>query len=367
MPRAYVYAIVRAARDEELALAGVDGLHLVRVVARGGVGCVVSDYEDDDPAALPREETVRRLLAHQRVVERVMQRTTVLPVRFGTVLGDHAEVEAVLQQGAHRLERALEAIEGKVEIEVAATWELARALERVSGDEAVLALKASWSTGRQPTFEQRVQLGRVVKECLDRMRDSYRARMIEVLRPSVLDAVSNVLVTDDLVMNVAFLVERDRQEEFDARVHQLDALFDHEITFRVIGPLPPYSFCTVELQRLSHDEIRAAARTLRLDAPSSAGAVRRAYRRLAATEQRKLHHLGVDPQAIQVQLHRLRRASEVLLRACGVEAGLASEGASAEPPRHAPAPLFVVSLAGTRGEEVEPSRYGGATVVPKAG
>jgi len=48
-------------------------------------------------------------------------------------------------------------------------------------------------------------------------------------------------------MNAAFLVEREREAAFDARVRTLGATYD-TLTFRYTGPWPPYNFVNIRLK-----------------------------------------------------------------------------------------------------------------------
>jgi hypothetical protein len=212
---------------------------------------------------------------------------------------------------------------------------------------------------------------------MDRRRDSYREWMLDALEPLAVDVAPNALISDELVMNVAFLIERSRQREFDARVHQLDQLFHNEITFRVIGPLPAYSFSSVAVTRLAREHVEDARGILRLGDVLSEVEIRRAYRRLAAEEQRRtssefrVSRFASDsapsPQSVGARhaspvLASLRQASEVLLSYCRAR----DEAQRGQPGRRRAGRarhdgLFVVSIKGSKSEEIGPSRFGGTT------
>jgi hypothetical protein len=46
-------------------------------------------------------------------------------------------------------------------------------------------------------------------------------------------------------MNAAFLVDRMREREFDARVECLAVQLSGSIQFKYVGPAPPYSFVSI--------------------------------------------------------------------------------------------------------------------------
>jgi hypothetical protein len=353
--RVYVYGVVDTAADQEVCVdvAGLDGASPVSIAALGGIGGVISACAED-LRAIPRETILRYLLRHQQVVEHVMQEHTVLPVKFGTTLVSHEEVRALLAQAHHDLGKALDLMRDKVEVEVAATWDIKRVLQEVGREEEVVRAREDVAARGSPTLDDKVRLGQVVKACLDRRRDAYREQMLEFLRPLAIDVAPNALVAEEMVMNVAFLVERARQQEFDDRVRVLDSLFDNQVTFRVIGPLPPYSFSTAEITRLSQEQVEQARQELELPPVFGEAEVRRAYRRLAAREQQKIQR-GVKASADG--LARARRASEVLLACCRAQAlQNGSPLAGNEKGRC----LFAVSIHGTGYQEIAAARFGGA-------
>ncbi|MDO8674090.1 MAG: GvpL/GvpF family gas vesicle protein, partial [Dehalococcoidia bacterium] len=167
-------------------------------------------------------------------------------------------------------------------------------------------------------LEERIRLGQMAKAAMDRRRDSYRERMIDFLKPVAIDVQPNSLLSDQMVMNVAFLVEKARQDEFDGRVKQLNELFHDQIEFRIIGPLPPYSFATVEVTRPSPEKIEEARQVLGLGAVISEADVRRAYRRLAA----QAHPDRKPGDGIaKMEFTRLRQASDLLIAYCRGKSG----------------------------------------------
>lgn len=313
MERKYVYGIIQADQRSAFETPGVGGSSAY-TIAQDGLGCLLSDYRGREFAALSKEELVRCLLAHQAVVEKAMERHAVLPVKFGTILSDDDEVRAFISQGRRRLASSLTQIQDKVEMEVAATWDTATVLREVAEqDDIIHARAAIASTPSSGSFQDRVRLGQIVKEALEERRRSYRERILALLGPVALDLHPNILVSDQMVMNVAFLLLKDRQQEFDDRVKQLNDSFDDRIDFRIIGPLPPYSFATVEVTRVDPEKLEAARRLLRIDGPLSENRIRTAYRRLAADNH---PDLSGDKGVIRLDLMNLREASEMLLCCC---------------------------------------------------
>ncbi len=355
MERKYVYGIVLADQCATFETAGLGGSPAYTIV-QDDLACVLSDYRGREFSALSKEEMVRCLLAHQAVVEKAMERHTVLPVKFGTVFSGEDEVRAFMSQGRRRLVSSLTEIQDKVEMEVAATWDTSKVLRELADQEDIVrARTAITSTSSSATFQGKVRLGQIVKEALEERRRSYRQRMLALLGPVALDLHSNILVSDQMVMNVAFLLLKGRQTEFDDRVTRLNDSFDDQIDFRIIGPLPPYSFATVEVTRLDLDKIEAARRLLRIDDPLSENGVRRAYRRLAADNH---PDMSVDKGAIKQDLTELREASETLLSYCQAKVEPHEPQRNHHTTVDSIAPALLVNVRRLAGEGLNPSCKG---------
>ncbi|MBI2304654.1 MAG: GvpL/GvpF family gas vesicle protein [Chloroflexi bacterium] len=304
----YIYGIVDSSHDIAPDLIGLGG-GPVHKVSHQGISGVVSDYSGEDFRSVPKEPLVRFLLRHQLVIEAVMTEggSAVLPVKFGTLLDGSDEVLHLLRQGQHLFRDALTWFNDKVEMEVAATWDMSRVLKEVATEPAIVQARDTVPTG-QPTLEERIRLGQVVKATLDGRRDRYRERMMDFLKDVVVDKLPNALVSDDLVMNVAFLVNR--QVEFDERVSQLNDLFQNQIDFRIIGPLPPYSFATVEVTKPNRERMEEARQLLGLGTVISEAEVKKAYRHRAAKAHPD-HNPGGEMS--KTRFAQLRRASELLI------------------------------------------------------
>jgi len=65
---------------------------------------------------------------------------------------------------------------------------------------------------------------------------------VERLEPLAVATVSNQLAAPEEVVNVAFLVERDRQEEFENAVEGVGEELAGRVRLRLLGPVAPYDF-----------------------------------------------------------------------------------------------------------------------------
>ncbi len=288
----YIYGIISTSKPVAFgqSLLSSSPEEVFAVVHRELAG-VVSNYRGDSFASLSKEDKLRCLMTYQGVIERVMEKGyTILPVKFGTIAADYDEINSILEQGYEKLTQTLDQMDGVVEIEVVTTWNLEKVLEEIGREEEFRRLKRSIA-GKPVSeiLEIQINAGKLVKEYLDRRRERYYRQTIRPLAEVALDMQPNVLLTDEMVMNVAFLLRREKQKDFERRVMQINEAFVDRLSFRVIGPLPPYSFSTVEIKRPDPGKIEEARRLLDLGTEVSGKELKEAYRHLAARSHPDAH------------------------------------------------------------------------------
>lgn len=312
MVATYVYAIIPTGNqvifDE---VAGVDAEHgEVYTVPHHDLAAVVSTSPLADYRGLKRDEAVRYLVPHQRVVEAVIQNFPALPVKFGTVLPDEAWVHRLLAQGEVLFRTTLERLADQVQVEVVVLWDLQQVFQEIGQEVHIAQLKAQ-AEGRPPeeTLIERVAIGQMVQASLEKRRASLRDYLIHWLKQVSLDLVVNPPMGDSMVTNVALLVDKAGKEALDQQLERLDEEFKGQLTFRRVGPLPPYSFATVEVEVPSFEAVDEARRRLSLGEAATPGEIRRAYHQLAS--QMHPDHNPDAPEA-EARMTELAHAYELL-------------------------------------------------------
>jgi hypothetical protein len=325
----YVYAIIPAVNPKPFEVASLSPADpRVGTIRWDGLAAVVGAAPLLDFHALPREDAVRYLLAHQRVVEAVMRTAPTLPVKFGTILPDEAAVVSLLMRGKAVLAPRLAELAEHVQIELIVSWSLEQVLREIAAEDSIVRLKAE--VAAQPleaTNDARVALGRIVKESIDRRRAAYRNRIMAALRPIVADLVENALMDDRMVANVALLLPDRANEAFDRQLAELDGEFEGRLNFRSVGPLPPSSFATVEVTLQSYEVVDHARRALRLGDSAKLIDIKAAYRRLI-----RLNHPDVlaAGSAGGGAAAKLTDAYKTLLSYADAQPAANREGASAD-------------------------------------
>jgi len=240
----YVYGIVRA---EQPALALPPGVGDARpfLHANGGLGAIVSSIEDG--RSLGRASDAR---AHEQVLRAALELCDpVLPVRFGTVYRDAGQLEAeLLDPAAPQLERLLDELAGTVELELRALYpdqeRLLRELVREDRGLAQLRERAR----RSGDFHARIQLGEATLHAFERHRAADSALLLGRIAPFVRDYRPREELPERVAAHLALLVDRERVGDVEREAESLAEELHERMVLRLVGPLPPYSFVTVELE-----------------------------------------------------------------------------------------------------------------------
>ena len=240
----YMYCIIRSPEPHQFTTLGIgergDIVHTVHFMS---LAAVVSDSP-----IIEYDSSRRNMMAHTRVLEEVMQKFTILPVRFSTV-GPSAEAiqEQVLKRRYGELNGLLAEMEGRVELGLKAFWyEDSIFQEIVEENPPIRRLRDSlMNRSAEETYYERIRLGEIVENAMWKKRDEDAENILTPLRPLVHKTRANKVITDRMVLNAAFLVDQDRETEFDQTVHQLDAEMEDRLMFKYVGPVPPYNFVNV--------------------------------------------------------------------------------------------------------------------------
>jgi hypothetical protein len=195
----YFYGVARARTWRGGRVAVVDGEEILRVRYRD-LEALVRPVHFEMP--LLDEAAV---LAHQRVVEAAMRRSTVLPAPFGVVFRGRRQLVRLLQEQYLVLDEGLAFVDGH--------WEM-RLHIVPAGD-----------------GEPDIELGDVAMQLYSELRRHARAAV-----PFPAEGRR--------LMSAAFLVERSAWIDFMERAEDLNTAHA-EVGFDITGPWPPYDFVRI--------------------------------------------------------------------------------------------------------------------------
>jgi len=280
----YIYGIIRSDEPKSFGPIGIDGEEVYTISpAKGGIACLVSDSPVFDYRSMPKPNVATHLSIYQSAIEQVMRDHTVIPVKFGTIAKDEGEVRKILLKGYQELIEILRAMDNKIEFDVVALWsDFDSVLKEVGKEKRIKALKAKYvGAYRDTPLQDRIEIGRTIKVLLDKRKDVTLDLIQNALSGIAVDACNHERLNDKMIMNTAFLIERNKEAQFDKLINEIDNRLQGKVNFRCVGPLPPYSFSRVEVERIGEEALNKGMSVLGLDTDASLTDIKNAYRTLA--------------------------------------------------------------------------------------
>lgn len=249
----YVYCVVRASEDVSLSAVGIAGGR-VYAVGHNDLRALVHDcpaqpYQSDDA-----EVAAAWVLAHHHVVDIAWKRWgTVLPLAFNTIIraGDESSADenlvAWLRTQYESLTRKLNALAGKSEYGIQVFWDavaVARNAAETSPD--IRRLEEEIQTkSRGLAYMYRHKLENLLKKkvetkAAEEFKDLY-GRLSRCVDSVHVEKVKKGQEGLQMLMNLSCLVSPEKLPDLEAELDRISATKGHAV--RLVGPLPPYSFC----------------------------------------------------------------------------------------------------------------------------
>ena len=242
----YVYGIIRSNEPQSFGKIGIGGREdEVYTVHYRDFAAVVSMC----PLVI-YDPTRENALTHEHVNEVVMKSFTVLPMSFGTVFRTEADIKAFLEGTYPALIEVLEKMEGKIEFGLKVNWDRDAVIKGIEkeNDEVRRLKKEIEESESGANYFARMQIGRVIDAAITEKSEALVKEIYEKLRDSAVASRSNKPIGDKMILNAAFLVERDQSEKFDHRISDIARKYENELSFLYTGPWPPYNFVNIRLK-----------------------------------------------------------------------------------------------------------------------
>jgi len=307
----YIYGIIKTSEPQHFGEIGIGDNAASQVLTVGfhDIAAVISYTHPVVYDSLGKEKVIKDLATHQLVIEKVMERFTILPVKFGTMVETENEVIEFLENGFSLLSKNLHQMEGKIELDVVACWELPKVLAAISrqNDQVQEKQQEIAKKGEQDRIEDKIMLGQLIEQALKTEKARYQQVMLQMLKQETVDICLHDLANDEMIFNAAFLLEKNKEESFNQTVQALDQRLENALYFRVVGPLPPYSFSTILFERIDPGRIEEAKKMLGLTGEITDKALHDAYYQLA-----KVYHPDKKSGAASTEFQRIHNAYKVL-------------------------------------------------------
>jgi len=226
----YAYCLVEDLDPFDATTRGISGA-AVRALQIDELAVLVSDFNADS-VAVTRENA----LDHAAVVRSVLDRTTPLPFRFGTLVTEQ-QLRSYISARKPALQTRFAHVRGCIEMSVKIIREVSTDNEAPKHDEitsgtSFLEEKRRALLGSEQKATEATELSTWLHEQVEGLTRDERV----VVRPS-----------EKLVLAAAHLVERDKIPQYKEKLAGARKNRT-ELHFLFSGPWPPYSFANIELE-----------------------------------------------------------------------------------------------------------------------
>jgi hypothetical protein len=241
----YIYCIIKSPKSFKVQLEGINRERVGLIVSRK-LAAVVSDSPAKD-YALTRENTT----THLKIIEEIMRvYPPVLPVSFGTVTEDSDAIKKrLLVPKQDEFLRILKNIDGKTELNLKAIWlDKDKISQKIVLENPELQSIQKRFSGRMVTRDIAIEVGRLIADELERKKDNMEGEILSMLKGMFVEYKKLPLLGDQMIVNLAFLISKNKQKSFDDLVKHFDDKYRAEdIYFKYIGPTPLFNFVKLEI------------------------------------------------------------------------------------------------------------------------
>jgi hypothetical protein len=239
----YLFGIADCAQSKSLGQVGFGNPPSeVTLVNCGHLAAVVGEAKDD--YSVPEREDV---LLHQKVLERVMEEHTVLPMRFGTVAPGERDVLELLRCYYEDLLSEITRLRGTIEAGLKVFWAKEAVQREVEAKQGKIEdLKKE--EDKKKSYEAAVKVGQLVQNTVEQWRERYTPLILKRLKPYAMDLKMNDVVGVQMLFNSSFLLKKSRREEFEHELEKVAQEYSGKFGFRYVAPVPPYNFVNLRLE-----------------------------------------------------------------------------------------------------------------------
>jgi len=277
------------------------------------ISAIVSDRESTLLDYTDRESLGHLLVHHQKTIEALTYSgfTLIIPLRLGTILGSREEVVRIMANGHALIMDALKKIQFLTEIDIAVTWaDFSATLQEVASHPDIVAIKEELSTKANTLSQvEQVKVGMLIQMQLKEKNSKVELDILESLTAASIDIKNHEVMNDQMITNSAFLINRNNRVKFEQLIDQIDEKYQGMLNFKLVGPLPCYSFYTIEVKELSPELVGLAKKELGLNGETSETEIKKVYLEKA----RHYHPDSQNETANQGDFTRINKAYHAML------------------------------------------------------
>ena len=243
----YAYGVIDSKNTIDETIFGLEGGGINNVSYRD-IGVVVSELRQK-----LQETTDANVLKHEEVIEALMTKFTVLPVRFSTIFNTKEDLLSMVEFYYQDFKDNFDRLHNKVEFGIKVIWLQDTIKQRII--DAYQKTKHNLSISSESPAKTFVK-EKFEKHIIDKEFQEEADRCIAVVddyfNKIATEKRLKKLQTESLLLNAAYLVEKDKQDDFKKAFEQLKNA-PGDLKFLFSGPWPCYNFVALTRKPASVD------------------------------------------------------------------------------------------------------------------
>lgn len=235
----YIYGIIDSNDRTDESIKGLNDIP-VSYIPYKDISLVISSFNGGI-----QDITKIKVLEHEDVLDRLMEKFTVLPFRFRTLYNREEEAVSMLKDFYNDFSENLGRLRNKAEFDIKVIWSGDKIIEEIASDyERDRDILAGDESRGRLFMEQAYKKYKIDMEFEERANicinviDNFFSRFASEKR-------LEKLKSKNLLLDAFYLVDKERQENFK---EAFDSLRTSPSDFQYLfsGPWPPYNFVSIE-------------------------------------------------------------------------------------------------------------------------
>lgn len=193
------------------------------------------------------------VIMHEKIIERIMESTCVIPFKFGTLFNSEDNLKTMLEEYAETFKESLNNLKDKEEWGVKIYCDTDKLKNNINQNEEEILkiereLKVS-SPGKAFLLKKKKET--LITGLTDKKLNEYAMDSFEELKNQSISIYINKLLPvgtgekkEEMILNSVFLIYTNKVLNFINTVENLKTKYKAKgISFDCTGPWPPYNFC----------------------------------------------------------------------------------------------------------------------------
>lgn len=235
----YTYGIINSNDILDEAIKGLQAKFVYNIPYHD-IGIVASDL-----IGQIQDITKEHVLEHERVIERLMEKFSILPMRFLTVFDSKADIISMMRDYHRDFRDNLDRLRNKVEFGIKVLWAGDKIKERIvnlydrTNNQVSISDDSPAKNYIMDKFKN-YKIERAFEEEADRCIkgvDKFFSKL-------VVEKKLEKLKTENLLLNASYLVDKEKQADFKKAFERL-ITSRNGLKYLLSGPWPPYNFIII--------------------------------------------------------------------------------------------------------------------------